>query len=322
VGLRLGLLSTARINDAILRAAAATEAVDVVAVGGRDAERTRAYAAAKGIPVAHHGYEALLADDDIDAVYVSAPNGLHVEWSVRALQAGRHVLCEKPLTRDPAQAERAFDAADAAGRILAEAFMWRHNPQTARLLRLLEDGAVGEVRLVRAAFSFPLRREGDPRLDAALDGGALMDVGCYCVSGARLVAGEPLEVSAMQVPASGVDLRLAATMRHAGGVLTTLDCAFDLPDRAELEVAGSAGVVTLRDPWHARSGELELVRDGEREVVAVEPADSYRLQLENFAAAAAGEAAPLLGREDALGQARAIAAIQASAGEGGRPVAL
>jgi predicted dehydrogenase len=111
-------------------------------------------------------------------------------------------------------------------------------------------------------------------------------------------------------------------MRHAGGVLTTLDCAFDLPDRAELEVAGSAGVVTLRDPWHARSGELELVRDGEREVVAVEPADSYRLQLENFAAAAAGEAAPLLGREDALGQARAIAAIQASAGEGGRPVAL
>ena len=131
--LRLGLLSTAKINGAVLGGAAATDAVEVVAVASRDRRRAEAYAAEHAIPRAHGGYDALLADPDVDAVYVSLPNSLHVEWSVRALEAGKHVLCEKPLTRRPADARAAFDAAERAGRVLAEAFMWRHHPQALRL---------------------------------------------------------------------------------------------------------------------------------------------------------------------------------------------
>src|SRR6201999_3505816 len=137
------LLSTARINDRILEGAAATDAVDVVAVASRDGDRARVYADAHGIARAHGSYEALLADPDVDAVYVSLPNALHVPWSIAALQAGKHVLCEKPLTRSAAEAERAFDAAEAAGRVLMEAFMWRHQPQTGQLTELVRTGAVG-----------------------------------------------------------------------------------------------------------------------------------------------------------------------------------
>jgi len=325
MGVRWGLLSTARINDAILAGAALSEDVDVVAVAGRDEARTGAYAREKGIPRAHTGYDALLADPEVDAVYVSLPNGLHVEWSIRALEAGKHVLCEKPMSASVAEVERAFDAADGAERLLMEAFMWRHNPQTTALARLIGEGAIGELRQVHAAFSFMLRRDGDPRLDPALQGGALMDVGCYCVSGARLVAGEPLTVSAQAVTVppgeeAGVDVRLAAVLRHGGGVLTTLDCALDLPARSRLEVAGSTGTIVLTDPWHAKAPRIEIRRDGaDLEVLTPDPADSYRLELENLSAAIRGEAEPLLGRADAVGNARAIAALHASAAAGGAP---
>jgi len=328
MAVRWGILSTAKINDAVLAGAAGSDAVDVVAVAGRDGAHTRAYARAKGIPTAHAGYDALLADPDVEAVYVSLPNGLHVEWAIRALRAGKHVLCEKPLSRHAAEVERAFAVAQEADRLLMEAFMWRHSPQTLRLAELVEQGAVGETRLVRAAFSFPLSDPENVRLSGALSGGALMDVGCYCVSGARLVAGEPETVSAQMVLApddgSGVpvDLRCVATMRHPGGVLTTLDCGLDLPDRDELQVVGAEGTLHLDDPWHAHAATIEVRRAGATTTVATPPADSYRLELENLGAAIRGEAEPLLGREDALGQARTIEALYASAAAGGAPVAV
>ncbi len=321
--MRLGLLSTARINEAILGGAAGTDAVDVVAVGGRDGARTEAYAREHGIPRAHAGYEALLTDPEVDAVYISLPNGLHVEWAVRALEAGKHVLCEKPLTRRAAEAAHAFDVADREGRVLMEAFMWRHNPQTQRFAQLVAEGAIGEPRLVRAAFSFPLARAGDPRLSGELDGGALMDVGCYCLSAARLLAGEPRTVSALQVTnAAGVDTRLTAIMRHDDAVLSHLDCALDLPNRMELELAGADGSLWAGSPWHCRDGRIELRRGDEVEIVSVPVADSYRLELENLAAAIAGTAPALLGRDDALGQARAIEALYASADAGGGAVSV
>jgi predicted dehydrogenase len=314
VSLRLGLLSTARINRLILGGAAATDAVDVVAVASRDEAHARAYAEERGLPRWFAGYEAMLADPEIDAVYVSLPNSLHVEWSIRALEAGKHVLCEKPLDRRPEAVERAFDAAERAGRVLMEAFMWRHHPQTARIAELVQDGAIGELRLVRAAFTFPLAELANIRLSRELDGGALMDVGCYCVSAARLLAGEPEAFGAVQTRApSGVDVRLAGAMAHPGGVLSHFDCALDLPNRTELEVVGADGVLFAADPWHARSAGLELRREEGVERIEVEQADAYTCQLENFAAAVAGTAPPLLGREDAVGQARAIGALSAAA---------
>ena len=314
--IRWGLLSTARINGALIAGARGTDDAEIVAVASRSDAAARAFADLHGIPRAHGSYDALLADPAVEAVYVPLPNAMHVDWTVRALEAGKHVLCEKPLDRRPEQVQRAFDLAERQGLVLSEAFMWRHNPQTARLVELLDGGAIGEVRLVRASFSFPLAGDTDVRLDPALDGGALMDVGCYCVSGARLVCGEPVSVSAEAVTGpTGVDLRLTGLLRFAGDVLATIDCGFDVAARAELEVVGSQGRIVLADPWHCRAPAIVVERGGE-ERVELRAADSYMLELEDMAAAIAGERPPLLGRADALGQARAIDALYRAAAEG------
>ena len=319
---RWGFLSTARINRRLLDAAEKSDAAEVVAVASRDSDRAEAYAAEHGISRSHGSYEALLEDSEVDAVYISLPNSLHVEWSVRALAAGKHVLCEKPLTRSPEEAEYAFEAADRAGRILMEAFMWRHSPQTAKLAQLVEGGVIGELQLVRATFSFPLEGRRNIRLDPDLGGGALMDVGAYCVSAARLLAGEPERVYGEQVIGdSGVDVLFTGVLRFPRGVLAEIDAGMYLPRRDGLEAVGTEGSLVISDPWLAQRLVLHLRRGESREEIALPPADPYRLELENMCAAIGGEAKPLLGREDAVGQARALDALYKSADEG-RPVEL
>jgi predicted dehydrogenase len=319
---RFGILSTANINRKVIPGAHESPKVDLLAVASRDRGRAEAYAREWGIPRAYGSYEELLADPDIEAVYISLPNSMHVDWSIRALEAGKHVLCEKPLSRYPAEVERAFDAADSAGRILMEAFMWRHNPQTKRLTELVDGGAIGRLRLIRAAFSFPLADTSNVRLNAGLDGGGLMDVGCYCVSGARLLAGEPEQVYAEQVSsASGVDELLTATMRFPGDVLAEIDCGLVVQVRDELEAIGEEGSLFLDDPWHCRRPVLEHRTGSGVERIEIEPEDSYRLEMENLGDAIRGEAQPLLGREDALGQARTIEALYRAAADG-KPVRL
>jgi len=198
-----------------------------------------------------------------------------------------------------------------------EAFMWRHLPQTRRLSELART-AIGDLRLVRAAFSFPLDRAGDVRLSADLDGGALMDVGCYCLSAMRLVAGEPERAAAEQrLGGDGVDVRMAGTLRFSGDVLGHFDCGMDLPMRTGLEVVGAEGTLVLEDPWFGGRPRIRVRRlDGSEEDVEADAADAYACQWRDFAGAAAGEHPPLLGREDAVGQARAIAALYESAASG------
>jgi D-xylose 1-dehydrogenase (NADP+, D-xylono-1,5-lactone-forming) len=322
--LRLGLLSTANINRKLLGGVRDADSVEVVAVASRDRERAEAYAAEQGLPRAHGSYEALLADAEVDAVYIPLPNSLHVPWSIRALQAGKHVLCEKPLTRRPEEAQAAFDAADRAGRVLAEAFMWRHHPQAHRLRELVRDRTVGQVRLLRATFCFELVGAGRPedvRLQRELDGGGLMDVGCYCVSALRLLAGEPDRVSGRQVVGGdGVDVRFTGTMGFPSGVLATFDCGLDMTPRSELEVVGDAGTLHLSDPWHSRESRIEIRRPDGTEIVEIPPADPYACELEDFAAAARGERPHPFGREDAVGQARVIAALYRAAEFGAEAV--
>jgi xylose dehydrogenase (NAD/NADP) len=315
MSLRLGLLSTANINRAVLGGAAASEgAAEVVAVASRDEARARAYAGEHGIGRAHGSYDALLADPDVDTIYVPLPNALHVEWAIRALEAGKHVLVEKPLSRHPQDVERAFDAADAAGRVLQEAFMWRYTPQAAKLVELLPR--VGELRLVRTAFSFPEREPGDVRLSAELEGGALMDVGCYCVSGIRLVAGEPEAFAAQQtVGPEGVDVLFAGAMRMPGGVLAHFDCGMVTAHRDELEVVGSEASLWLDDPWHNRSPAIELRTDAGTERIELTPVNPYACELQELAAVAAGERPARFGRDDAVAQARALAALYDAAAE-------
>jgi predicted dehydrogenase len=321
--MRLGLISTARINSAILSAAAASDIVNVVAVGSRDPSRAKAYAHEHGLERAYGSYEALLADPDLDAVYNSLPNGLHHEWTMKALEAGKHVLCEKPYSRRPQEVEDAFDRAERAELVLMEAFMYRHHPRTAKLKSLVGEGAVGRMHLVRGTFSFVLEDQSDPRARPELDGGALMDVGCYCVSGVRLLAGEPERVSTEQVLGpTGIDMSLHAIMRFADDVVALFDCSFDLPLFQRLEVVGDEGSLLLEAPWRADwTGDLFVRRDGEVTKVEFQAADAYLLELENFADAIAGTAPPLLGRADALGQARTIAALYRAAVEG-RAIAL
>ena len=318
--MRLGLLSTANINRAILAGAAKTDRVDVVAVGSRDAERAEAYAAEHGLATAHSSYQALLADPDVEAVYISLPNGMHHEWTMQALAAGKHVLCEKPYTRHPGEAEEAFDAADAAGLVLAEAFMYRHHPQTAAVARLVADGAVGRLCAVKATFTFPLHDLSDVRALPELDGGALMDVRCYCVSGIRLLAGEPEHVRGEQVTGTtGIDMAFHGTLRCADDVVGQFEASFRSPQRQSLEAVGETGVLVVESPWRLDwGGSVTLRRDGETEVVEVEEADSYTRELENLADAIEGGAPALLGRADAVGQARVIDALYRSAASGTR----
>lgn len=309
--IRWGLLSTALINRKLMAGARVAHGVELAAVASRDLARARAYADEHGIPTAHGSYEELLADPEIDAVYIPLPNALHHPWTLRTLEAGKHVLCEKPYSRHPAEVTEAFDLAARNGLVLSEAYMWRYHPQTTTLAQLVQDGAIGELRLISASFTWPCDAPGDIRLDPALDGGALLDVGCYCVSAARLLAGEPEALLAQQVPsASGVDALLTGQLRFPGGVLATFDCGLLVPDRSSLEVMGTEGTIVVSDPWHCLEPGLELrLQAKPPERVALPQANSYALELEAMGAAIRGEPTALLGREDALGQARTISAL-------------
>jgi D-xylose 1-dehydrogenase (NADP+, D-xylono-1,5-lactone-forming) len=310
---RWGVLSTANITDKLLNSGHDQE---FVAVGSRDLGRAEEWARSRGIPRAHGSYEELLADPDVEAVYVPLPNGMHVEWSIRALEAGKHVLCEKPMSRHPDDVVRAFDVAERSGRVLAEAFMWRHHPQLARTRELLAAGEIGELRVIRAAFAFVASDPDDIRLNGSLEGGGLMDVGCYCVSGCRALAGaEPDRVYAEQVIGGRrVDVALAATLRFPGDVLAHFDCGLSYEGGDQLEAVGTDGSLFLDDPWHGREAVIEVRRaDGSVERVETGPVASYALELSDFEAATRGERLPLLGRDDALAQARVIAALYASA---------
>src|SRR4029077_19163894 len=228
----------------------ASPKVNLIGVASRDQARADEYAKTWKIPRAYGSYDALLADPEIEAVYISLPNSMHCEWAIKALEAGKHVLCEKPLSRHASEVEAAFDAADRTGRLLSEAFMYRHNPQTKRAKQLVEEGAIGELRLIRAAFSYPLYDEHNIRLSTALDGGALMDVGCYAVSGSRLFGGEPTKVygEAWFGPA-GTDWIFTGVLRFPANVIALLDSGTAMPDRDELEAIGSEGSLFLDDPW-------------------------------------------------------------------------
>ena len=321
--LRLGLLSTAAINAQTLGGASETDRVELVAVGSRDGAKAQAYAAEHGIERAHGSYEALLADDNVDAVYIGLPNGMHHEWTMHALEAGKHVLVEKPYTRRAAEAEAAFAAADAAGLVLMEAFMYRHHPQTAVVRDLVTGGAIGRLQVVKTTFSFALEDLTNVRALPELDGGAMMDVGCYCVNAIRLLAGEPERVSGEQVIGStGVDMALHGTLALRGRRDRAVRGVLPLPAAAagrggrrggddhgrgavprRLGRRGAARAPRRRGPRRAR---------GSRRAQA----NSYRLQLENLADAAQGRGPQLLGRDDAVGQARTIEALYRAAAEG------
>ncbi|WP_165248320.1 Gfo/Idh/MocA family protein [Paludisphaera soli] len=249
MSLRWGLLGCARIcRRGLIPGIRASESGTLAALASRSGDQAKAWAAEFGIPKAYASYEELLADPEIDAVYIPLPNELHKPWSEKAADAGKHVLCEKPLALDADEARAMAEHCRSRGVLLMEAFMWRHQPRTHAVRKLVDDGAIGELRQVRATFSFPID-PGDWRLDPKRGGGPMWDVGCYGVNAARLFAkGEPTRVEAVgRLAPNGVDLTVAAVLQFPGDVLATVDCSFEQPFQCVYELVGSRGVLTVPD---------------------------------------------------------------------------
>ncbi|MDX6426615.1 MAG: hypothetical protein QOD52_2020 [Gaiellaceae bacterium] len=304
---RFGLLTTAAINGAILGARAEGAPFEIVAVGSRDASKAEAYAQEHGLERAHGSYDDLLADDGIDAVYIALPNALHHEWTMRALAAGKHVLVEKPYTRIPEQVDEAWDEADRRGLVLEEAYMWRHSRQTQLILDLLPQ--VGEMRAVHVTFTAMLTREDDPRWVPGLGGGALLDVGCYCVSAARLLLGEPERVHGeARIGRGGVDTQFAGTLRF-GEVTATFQSGLRSSFSNTLEVIGTEGILRVPSPFVDPPG--VVVVNGEEH--RVDAGNHYRFELDDMSAAIRGERGVLLGRNETRGQATVLDALLRSA---------
>ena len=323
--LRWGILSTANIaRVAVIPAIQASRNGDVRAVASRSRERAYAFASDLGIPQSYGSYQALLDAEDVDAVYIGLPNSLHCEWTVKAAAAGKHVLCEKPLGATAAECEEMDRAARKNGVGLMEAFMYRFHPRTERVIQLVRDGAIGPLRAMESAFTFRLRRSDDIRLQKDLAGGALMDVGCYCVNVSRtLASAEPVEAQAFaQWAESGVDSQMAGTLVFESGLLAQFACALTLERREHYQASGPEGHLSVGSAFLPGEGEAEIEehhgRAG-RSIHVVPGADEYRLMVEHFADAV------LEGRDvrypalEAASNLRAIEALYRSARNGGRP---
>jgi predicted dehydrogenase len=314
---RWGAVGAGRITAKVLDTLAGSDGNAVEAVASRDGTAARRLAAAHGVPRAMSGYAALVEDPGIDAVYVAAPNALHAEWVRRALEAGKHVLCEKPLGVTPEEVDALFDLADRQGLLLAEGFMYRHHDQLRRVTRLLADGAVGRVQLLRTCYSFQLGDPADIRLDAELEGGSLLDLGCYCINLSRLLGGRPVAAFGHAVAhAGGVDERFLGLLRFADDVVAQFDCGFTLPFRHEAEVVGTTGTLRLLDPWTGTDPVIVLETAAGRSQERLPGQDAYLLEFEDFRSALLDGRQPLLGRSDAVGNAQVIAALRRSAGSG------
>jgi len=284
--LRWGILGVALINERVRPAFAKAANAELRAIASRSLDKAQQAAAAAGIPTAHGSYEALLDDPNIDAVYIPLPNTLHAEWTRKAAQRGKHILCEKPLTPTAAAAKELVEFCRSEGVTLMDGFMWPHHPRTSRLRKMLDNGVIGQVRRVGGTLTFPL--DLDPsniRLQRGMAGGSLLDVGCYPVFGIRWAFGaEPVRVFATAVYRHDVDVEMNGVLWLADGRMATFDCGFTLPLRGWLEIVGTEGTVRVPDMWlPARRASFFIERAGKpTEEVAIEGEDQIQHMIEDF----------------------------------------
>ena len=314
--LRWGLLSTARINRAVIPVLQHSNRNQLLAVASRSQDLARDYAKEWNIPRAHGSYQALLDDEDIDVVYISLPNSLHAEWTIRAAQSGKHVLCEKPLALSIEEVNQIEEAARQANVVVTEAFMYRHHPQTDRVKTLVEEGAIGDGRFLRGSFTFNITSVTDVRLNPDLGGGSVWDVGCYPISYARFILGEePLSAFGWQMTGkSGVDEYFSGQLLFPGEILMQFDCGFRAPFRTEMEIVGSEGVIRIPHPF--KPGEVEHItlssEDGEQQIEI--PGEAlYQGEVEDIADAVNLGRPAKVSLEDSRGNVAAILALLRSA---------
>jgi predicted dehydrogenase len=291
--LAIGILGAAKVATyAIIAPARETGAAQLVAVASRDADRAAAYAQTHDIPHVAESYEALLADPRIEAIYNALPPALHAEWTIKALQAGKHVLCEKPFCTSAKDARAMAGAADAAGKLLVEAFHYRHHPLFARVLDIVRGGRLGKLGHVAMRFDAPIpETPGELRFRPELGGGALLDLGTYCMHICRAVVGEePVIRSAdMTIGKTGVDTRTQSRFDFASGVTGEIQCDMAGGLKVELRVEGEKGTLIVQNPVAPQFGHL-LDLDGQHEFVDMDA--TFNFQLRAFVAAVRGGGAP------------------------------
>ncbi len=341
--LRWGILGTGNIARQFVGDVIDGDRHDITAVGSRTQSSADAFAQSFNIPKAHGSYDALLADASVDAIYLSLPNSMHHDWTIRALEAGKHVLCEKPIATSEAEAHAMFDTAERVGRVLVEAFMYRSHPQTLALLQYIEQGIIGELRLVRASFCYHTNRvASNIRFDPSLAGGALMDVGCYAINVARLLAGvEPNTIcGSMRMHETGVDDLFVGALGFPNGVQANLTGGMVAQTDNSLWVCGDEGYIRVPVPWkpprpdmegngahfewhtmtppkmdqpeatrHASTGVAVSGPDGRIDIPGDLPL--FRYEADDFAKTVAGEMAPRISRADSVGNMRVIDALRA-----------
>ena len=322
--LRWGLISTAWINHALLIPLHISPRNELTAVASRDLKRAEAYAKQHDIPRYFGSYEEMLADPDIDVVYNPLPNSMHAEWTIKAAEAGKHILCEKPLANTVEEVDAMTAAAQKAGVVLMEAFMYRHHPQTLKVKELVEQGAIGKLQGIRGSFTFDIDNEDNVRLNASLGGGSIWDVGCYPISFARLIAGsEPVEVFGWQIIRDhGVDETFVGQMIFPGDVFAQFDSGFRTPQRTHIELLGDKGKIVLEKPFTPRLNEkIILTRGDETRIITIPGEDLYLGEVENMADAILNGAPTRMSLADSRNNVATIQALLVSAAKG-QPVRL
>ena len=328
---RWGILGTAKIAaDRLIPAFHGSKISELIAVASRDEKRSKGFAERHHIPHHYGSYDALLADESIDVVYIPLPNHLHREWAVRAMEAGKHVLCEKPLSISADDGVAIFDASEKYSVLLMEGFMYRFHPQTQRVRELLAQGTIGVPRLVRAAHSFPLilrDRDDDFRWREDFGGGSLADVGVYCVDTARhLFSAEPIRVYAESSfhPDHSAEAETRAILTFPGNRVAVFDSSFLLAKRREYEVVGDKGRITAFDTYNPGRGvnvKIEIERAGKKEVETIEGTNEYLLEVDHLSTCILRHEQPIITRKDSIGNLRVIDALRESA-RAGAPVEI
>jgi D-xylose 1-dehydrogenase (NADP+, D-xylono-1,5-lactone-forming) len=314
--LRWGLLSTAHINRALIPPLFGSKRNHLVAVASRDKQKAAAFATEWKIPKAFGAYEEMLADPNIDVIYNPLPNSLHAAWTIKALEAGKHVLCEKPLATTLEDVDAITAAASKTGRVVAEAFMYRHHPQTLKVKELVKQGAIGKVVMMRGIFSFSLTNLRDIRMNPGLGGGSIWDIGCYPISYARYLYGlEPFQVFGFKVDGpTGVDQSFTGEMRFLGDVVAQVQSSFWSPEYNSFEVFGDKGRIVIPAPFKpGRSAKFSLFQNGSEKEIEIKSGDLYEGEIEDIADAILNHKPPRISLADSRNNVRAILNLLESA---------
>jgi len=314
--LRWGLLGTARINQAIIGPIQASKYNQLVAVASRALDKAATYAQKWGIPEYYGSYEDLLADPEIDVIYISLPNSLHAEWSLKAMQMGKHVLCEKPLTISIEDVDKIREVSINTGTVITEAFMYRHHPQTKKIKEMVGQGDIGKLQLIRGSFCYTNTRPDNPRLKPDLGGGSLWDVGCYPVGYARFLTGEePVEVYGQQITGpTGIDVLFTGQLRFPSGVISQFECSFISPSKSVIEITGDKGRIVIPVPYKpGMKNEIIIEQDGIKQSSEIKGADLYLGEIEDLQNAVLHGKSPLITLSDSRANISTIIALYESA---------